>query len=1361
LPKELFEIKAFNRGTISSPSEEDIPPEAAAHSLNVDPNAVDGKLTGRRRDTIPLNFVSAPANACNSEYSCKIMHDSDPSKVNAILYDTDANKIRHLEDLDGDQNVSDLLTGHSMTGDSATFANTSNSHIRLGAGKGTESKWIGYVNHSQFGSAIDGIQIEQTRLSNIETFTTYNKIVSHGSYVYGMKMGGTSIVKHSGSSGEVVGRTDFPFVAIQCLALNINTGNLWVYDLDEVQHTHGILYRLDSSLGVTKTILPTPVADDDCDSKFKARLATIPQMVRNDDIDNGDGSYTSGSSQRPGWYFRTEDGSGNIIAGWDNHPTEKTSAIDNASYVSDLHVYQADDKEIITFSIMGDGEEYTKVKVDGTSGNFKRGYEGGLLFTARITSTSNGAVSFYDATPQSWQRSFHQSSTAGTKRLDGTTTDSRYNKYQMYNTNSEEYHRLYQGWFYPSHEEDNVITFTEVGTNYKSVEHHADWYGAGGSMLGARQMAVMYYPSPMPLSNAFSGYIDSSTYSGNAGHDNQYKSLSWYATTVERTGELKYTDGAVNGSTTGTDNENALIIGGRNWGGQAFMSWTTVASGGNTKFRLTKLRYTLFDIPYVHTLSTKLDAYYGGTTVDGTSISSPTDSNVSAIGDTAGTKGCLFNSGIGVSDLRIEQSWDATLGSADDIHGRIHSLHVSSGTYPVSPATNDYDSKTANIWVRFDHTGTGKLRTLRFQIESKIPYCYSNGNYNNSNGTQTELGVTSSAHFVTNESPKHLPRWSTPMGSIAGVPNDTTLGYILNTETFTPALPSAHYSHLLSGYPTTAGQTHHPYNGTASQANATGKVQDHYTDSSISYNRAFAITGAEQKSLADMTTFHATDPLPGNSAAAAIKKLENATLGQTSAAATTLNECNIIVNPGHLGSGTGFNSSYEYFYRISLVYDEYQESQMTADVQSIISSSGQGFKIFITIKDYATTLPKRVSHINLYRGEAPDHDINKSETLYRLVKKVPLDDQWTDVGSDKQAIVIDAIAERAGITFESNTGVSEVLPHTSLDYGLSTFLNNFLFVSKASGVGLTSLDHYLFRSLPYKYDMFDWSQDFVEMPEYPVALASYGGRVLCFGSNNTYRVEPNNMYIEDTYEGIGCLGDRAHISTEYGLFFCDNNNIYQYTNSVKPIGAPILKNSYDESLGYLELIKTYEKPILAFDANNNALLVSMTKPDNSVTYIYVYTLASNRWDLWDRDIGTKGLIQSGKGGVYATNTVGNSALIHIANDTRRAAFTWVSKIISGQHQSQKKKFYRIDIPYTGVAPTVTYGFDGADPVSSVTPDTDSNITSQKIKDTKRGVQVKITGASTETVDGVTPPPNFIESMGIIMRRFLKLIKATG
>ena len=50
MPKRLHEIKGFNVGTITTPSETDIISDAASYSLDIASNNVDGKLSGRNDD---------------------------------------------------------------------------------------------------------------------------------------------------------------------------------------------------------------------------------------------------------------------------------------------------------------------------------------------------------------------------------------------------------------------------------------------------------------------------------------------------------------------------------------------------------------------------------------------------------------------------------------------------------------------------------------------------------------------------------------------------------------------------------------------------------------------------------------------------------------------------------------------------------------------------------------------------------------------------------------------------------------------------------------------------------------------------------------------------------------------------------------------------------------------------------------------------------------------------------------------------------------------------------------------------------------------------------------------------------------
>ena len=44
MPKDLIEIKQFQTGTVTTPSQTDIPLDAASYSLNLDPVSENGKL---------------------------------------------------------------------------------------------------------------------------------------------------------------------------------------------------------------------------------------------------------------------------------------------------------------------------------------------------------------------------------------------------------------------------------------------------------------------------------------------------------------------------------------------------------------------------------------------------------------------------------------------------------------------------------------------------------------------------------------------------------------------------------------------------------------------------------------------------------------------------------------------------------------------------------------------------------------------------------------------------------------------------------------------------------------------------------------------------------------------------------------------------------------------------------------------------------------------------------------------------------------------------------------------------------------------------------------------------------------------
>ena len=84
----------------------------------------------------------------------------------------------------------------------------------------------------------------------------------------------------------------------------------------------------------------------------------------------------------------------------------------------------------------------------------------------------------------------------------------------------------------------------------------------------------------------------------------------------------------------------------------------------------------------------------------------------------------------------------------------------------------------------------------------------------------------------------------------------------------------------------------------------------------------------------------------------------------------------------------------------------------------------------------------------------------------------------------------------------------------------------------------------MYKSKPYRFDQFNFLEDFLVLPTTPTALAAFNGRIFVFDDNNTYQIEPNNLYIEDVIEGTGCMGQDAVFVNDYGMCFADKNSIY-------------------------------------------------------------------------------------------------------------------------------------------------------------------------------------------------------------------------
>ena len=443
-------------------------------------------------------------------------------------------------------------------------------------------------------------------------------------------------------------------------------------------------------------------------------------------------------------------------------------------------------------------------------------------------------------------------------------------------------------------------------------------------------------------------------------------------------------------------------------------------------------------------------------------------------------------------------------------------------------------------------------------------------------------------------------------------------------------------------------------------------------------------------------------------------------------------------------SSAYFKKNIKYFWKISFLYDGYQESQLSSAFSQTVDTSGDStnavndMNVTITLKNIATSLPKRASHVNLYRADGAS-DVpaaSNPEGYYRLVGSYELNNAWSDSSNDKTLLIQDTGTVTA--SYEARTGLPETIYDLTPKYSMSAQLNNQLFVGGCIHSGIDDASNYIFKSMPYNFDQFDWTKDILRLPTTPTALVSFNGRIYAFDNNNTYRIEPNNFYIEDIFEGVGCSSKNSVIVTEYGMFIADKNNIYMH-NGQNPtaIATPILTSSNNNNgdsprnFSWLDndsscIDKSYS-PKLAFDSSRKALIVMFKSTHNltidGTTYQYfswVYTMTSNRWDLWT--LNTKQPLSTvpGKNGEVLVST--DNKLVNYAGDTSlRKQYIWESKEFTMGADTQNKRFNNFLI---AGSPSGTIGTNVYVELDGASSDESGSVSEFKIS-SKKGKKVKM------------------------------------
>ena len=1300
MPKKLAEIKNFNKGTICNPDTADIPTNAAAHSVNMDPISVNGKIKARKKDIAEYNHAGGANMVADS--MAIINQKADSSKKDLIMYDYNNGtpQIRRLADMDGSSSSDTLNASTSGTLNSSMTVNNREVHLGVGGTGTTASKWIGYVQHEQFGYATNDIHQTTAELTSTSQFSTMHKIVQAGDYIYGIKYGGDRLYKFNTSDNSMTSSTlNHRFTKTTALCLgggtpkdgHNNATYLWVWDedghKDSNNHPHGILYKVHLNLNIASRHQVNYGGGSEFDPKARiistsGSAGTLDTAVPVRDLcesqnnlwiawekGNNLNYYNMGSTPLmsvPLTTFAVANSDWNL---------ETLEATCNAN---PLYRYTGSDVTNTALQALWDaGDDNLKGYYLSTGTNASTGEITGTLSHCTVTISSQ-SLSLCNASDDNNQVCYFVGSMNAGGGNEGTAgTSIRQIVASPTHTGSYDYMvQMNQGMGTP-----HVWIIDESWITHRkdNIGPHPDkcWAVTAGTI--AHEDDIFVRKNDQWLYGASWGLHSTHTLSYGK-NDHYIRSIAQNKEHLWITYVGDYTGGGANDH------------------------------AGSSKWRQTK-GMRILQAPSI----TKISDYN-----DKTCGSSATANRMSNIQRTSSQN----NSGImNTWKTAFSRDGDVGDGNVNDVsqynspyfYNTIFGLYMDTQSF-----TGGVDIYDVNE-VGFSPGFISNIQTYFRKIWIRLAI----------DGTNTpDVGggeaLQSGNGLATDDYDNyHEPIFAEPVACTAG--HITASNGVL---------------HLLEGASGASG--------------VWAKFQSiaNPPDSSFTLGSLGAPTG-------DTTGYLWPHPMAKKPTPVARSPI---TIGVTTAST---------------GAGNGFAAANTYQYAASWEYDGYQEGPLAGGSADYNHAGDEDLRVTLQINNldangHFIDTSKRISAVNLYRREKPDGGEDDQWSLYRLVQKIPLDNGWTlftDANFKPYRKITITDTFPVGSTYDANAGVSEKITSTNVNYGISCRLGDFHFVGQCYHNTIGERPTYIYKSLPGKPDMFDPLLDFAQLPGVPTALHAFAGRIYAFSENRIWRIDPNTMYIEDEFEGVGASSQKSVFVTEYGMVFANKNNVYMHDGrKPTPLGYAILQSEYRGAYGYQQMVRdnTMTATTISVNTDDNSLndsangfisagwkegdfvsvsgftesnnnqnfyinsvtaakitldgktsdmvtevagdTVTITKIKNTpictfnpkdISYVIIvgryawcYNIPSKRWDMWDSpsflsweaetDSEIKSAILNSDGKMLISKKTGTTAgdLVHYAGDPyNEAAYTWVSKALDLGEAGRLKKFIEVKAQY--------------------------------------------------------------------------------
>lgn len=168
------------------------------------------------------------------------------------------------------------------------------------------------------------------------------------------------------------------------------------------------------------------------------------------------------------------------------------------------------------------------------------------------------------------------------------------------------------------------------------------------------------------------------------------------------------------------------------------------------------------------------------------------------------------------------------------------------------------------------------------------------------------------------------------------------------------------------------------------------------------------------------------------------------------------------------------------------------------------------------------------------------------------------------------------------------------------------------------------------------------------------------------------------LFIEDIFEGVGCLNDDAAVVTDFGMFFADNNNIYRHNGqSAEPIGEGIVRG--DSVYSWQNRDTSYHTRAM-YDAKRKSVYFTFKAGNNYL--VWAWNITRERWDMlsFNDVISTtqpKGFYNLNDNTLNINNGAG---IVNYLGGTNKRIWEWHSKDLTMGKDTQEKRIREILVP---------------------------------------------------------------------------------